>query len=95
MYRADHDLSITDAQVAALSTLYFDMNPYISPEKEMGFVTGVYLNTFAPETRCRRGDGWDSPVRQQGAREKRGSRHLGACPDGTGPVQPGAADESG
>ncbi|MCG8548864.1 MAG: hypothetical protein MI799_00520 [Desulfobacterales bacterium] len=49
-YRADHDLSITDAQVEALSTLYFDMNPYISPEKEMGFVTGVYLNTIDPET---------------------------------------------
>jgi hypothetical protein len=47
-YRADHDLSITDAQVEALSTLYFDMNPYISPEKEMGFVTGVYLNTLEP-----------------------------------------------
>ncbi len=25
------------------------MNPYISPEKEMGFVTGVYLNTINPE----------------------------------------------
>ncbi|WP_020589081.1 baseplate J/gp47 family protein [Desulfobacter curvatus] len=46
VYRADHDLGITDAKVAALSSLYFDMNPYISPEKEMGFVTGVYLNTL-------------------------------------------------
>lgn len=49
VYRADHDLGITDAQIVALSTLYFDMNPYISPEKEMGFVTGVYLNTLAPK----------------------------------------------
>lgn len=48
VYRADHDLGVTDVQVSALATLYFDMNPYISPEKEMGFVTGVYLNTLAP-----------------------------------------------
>ncbi|MBT8339623.1 MAG: hypothetical protein HKP58_09380, partial [Desulfatitalea sp.] len=48
IYRADNDLWVTDTAVEELHTLYFEKNPLISPEKELGHVTGAWMAAVPP-----------------------------------------------
>jgi hypothetical protein len=41
IYAADGDLLVNRAKVADLHTLYLERNPLISPERELGYVTGI------------------------------------------------------
>ena len=41
IYRARHDLLVSNAQVAALKTLLFERDPLSAPESELGMVTGI------------------------------------------------------
>lgn len=45
IYLADNDLMITDAQVKSLRTLYSARDSKISPESELGFITGIYTHS--------------------------------------------------
>ncbi|HUG26164.1 hypothetical protein [Piscinibacter sp.] len=50
-FRADEDLLVTDARVAALLTLRLERDPLISPEREFGYVTrakGARIDLSAP-----------------------------------------------
>lgn len=47
-YTADDELRVTDTNVTVLHTLYFEKNPLMSPEKELGHVTGAWKATLPP-----------------------------------------------
>ena len=44
IYRADHELRVTDAAVVAVKTLYLQRDPRIYPEKYFNFVTQIKKN---------------------------------------------------
>jgi len=50
IYRADNDLLITDTRVQSLCTFYTARDPKISPESELGYITGIHSHsqTLAP-----------------------------------------------
>ncbi|MGE3976129.1 MAG: hypothetical protein AB7F94_00900 [Nitrospira sp.] len=43
LFRSDNHVRVTDAKVTALSTLYLQRDPLISPESELHYVTDMYL----------------------------------------------------
>jgi hypothetical protein len=47
VYCADDDLTLTDAKVAALYTLRREHDPSTSPERELGYVTRLKVDTLA------------------------------------------------
>lgn len=47
IYRSDNDLWVTDAQVAALHTLYLQRDALLSPEYELGYVSRIKANRIA------------------------------------------------
>jgi hypothetical protein len=94
IFTADHNVRVTDTEVAALSTLYFEKNPYISPEKEMGFVTGIYQRTITVGTKSRAG--YRENARQKKPEEKErlplfGSAASGGQQEGVVPAALGLA----
>ncbi|MDI3464965.1 MAG: hypothetical protein OJF50_003786 [Nitrospira sp.] len=43
LFRSDNYVRVTDAKVTALSTLYLQRDPLISPESELHYITDIYL----------------------------------------------------
>lgn len=66
IYWADNDLRITDARVRSLCTLHMARDPKISPETELGYITGIHSHsqTLAPVSD---GDGECTPFPLFGA----------------------------
>ncbi len=46
VYLTDNDLTITDARVTAINTLYLERDCLISPERELGYVTRIKAHTL-------------------------------------------------
>lgn len=68
VYRADNDLAVVAARVTSLRTLYFERDPLISPERELGYVTRILA-----------GD----PLGDASGRHANGPpRHVFGAPDG-------------
>jgi hypothetical protein len=51
LFRADHDLVVTDVRVQALRTLFFKRDKLISPERELNYVTRVLTNHIPVPTK--------------------------------------------
>jgi hypothetical protein len=86
VYTADDGIRVNATEVRSVSTLFFEKNPMVSPEKEMDFVTGIFRSTIPVKEK--------SPWHQSGQQESFslfGTSHPRPGQEGFEPGQMGLA----